>query len=623
MAEEIFDKQVDYKNKVVSEPLPNKITNIDTKGNFYDELIDGIESSTVDLNKINSFANVAKNRNEVYNLLDIMGEDPIISSALDIYASDASEPNNYGQIVWAESDDEKCLGAVNLVLDSINVNKNSYDWIYSLVKYGDLYLRLYRKSETDEPSNRKKNLNEDVIVKAFSKNDRYSNYVEMATNPAEVFDLTKYGKTYGYLKTYVPDSSVRKSNDDLSALNSGFIQNSKYTFNSADVDVYEATEFVHASLTNNTRVKEEVTIATSEEDGKTVNTTYQIKRGQSVLYNSFKIWRELSLLENAVLLNRMTKSSVLRTVSVEVGDMDPTQARKVVQRVKQMVEQKTSVVPSNSFTEYTNPGPMENTIYIPTHNGQGNVTTGQIGGDVEVGDLNDLDYWKKKLYASLSIPGQFLSDTDDSTGFNGGSSLSLISSRYAKTIKNIQQKYISAITDLVNLYLLDKGLVEYINKFTIRMQAPTTQEEKDRKDNENATIQNVDSVMRLLDVVDSPVLKLKALKSLLGSAISDENVIAVIQEEIDRLEAEGVTGTTDEFSEEGSLGDDLFGSEGGDLDGDLGGDFGSEDLGGELEGSNSSEELPMPSETEGAFEEDLDTDLPSFADLGVSYNEVR
>lgn len=623
MAEEIFDKQVDYKNKVVSEPLPNKITNIDTKGNFYDELIDGIESSTVDLNKINSFANVAKNRNEVYNLLDIMGEDPIISSALDIYASDASEPNNYGQIVWAESDDEKCLGAVNLVLDSINVNKNSYDWIYSLVKYGDLYLRLYRKSETDEPSNRKKNLNEDVIVKAFSKNDRYSNYVEMATNPAEVFDLTKYGKTYGYLKTYVPDSSVRKSNDDLSALNSGFIQNSKYTFNSADVDVYEATEFVHASLTNNTRVKEEVTIATSEEDGKTVNTTYQIKRGQSVLYNSFKIWRELSLLENAVLLNRMTKSSVLRTVSVEVGDMDPTQARKVVQRVKQMVEQKTSVVPSNSFTEYTNPGPMENTIYIPTHNGQGNVTTGQIGGDVEVGDLNDLDYWKKKLYASLSIPGQFLSDTDDSTGFNGGSSLSLISSRYAKTIKNIQQKYISAITDLVNLYLLDKGLVEYINKFTIRMQAPTTQEEKDRKDNENATIQNVDSVMRLLDVVDSPVLKLKALKSLLGSAISDENVIAVIQEEIDRLEAEGVTGTTDEFSEEGSLGDDLFGSEGGDLGGDLGGDFGSEDLSGELESSNSSEELPMPSETGGAFEEDLDSDLPSFADLGVSYNEVR
>ena len=623
MVEEIFDKQVDYKNKVVSEPLPNKITNIDTKGNFYDELIDGIESSTVDLNKINSFANVAKNRNEVYNLLDIMGEDPIISSALDIYASDASEPNNYGQIVWAESDDEKCLGAVNLVLDSINVNKNSYDWIYSLVKYGDLYLRLYRKSETDEPSNRKKNLNEDVIVKAFSKNDRYSNYVEMATNPAEVFDLTKYGKTYGYLKTYVPDSSVRKSNDDLSALNSGFMQNSKYTFNSADVDVYEATEFVHASLTNNTRVKEEVTIATSEEDGKTVNTTYQIKRGQSVLYNSFKIWRELSLLENAVLLNRMTKSSVLRTVSVEVGDMDPTQARKVVQRVKQMVEQKTSVVPSNSFTEYTNPGPMENTIYIPTHNGQGNVTTGQIGGDVEVGDLNDLDYWKKKLYASLSIPGQFLSDTDDSTGFNGGSSLSLISSRYAKTIKNIQQKYISAITDLVNLYLLDKGLVEYINKFTIRMQAPTTQEEKDRKDNENATIQNVDSVMRLLDVVDSPVLKLKALKSLLGSAISDENVIAVIQEEIDRLEAEGVTGTTDEFSEESSLGDDLFGSDGGDLGDNLSGDFGSEDLSGELESPNSSEELPMPSETEGAFEEDLDTDLPSFADLGVSYNEVR
>lgn len=616
MAKETFDNQVDYKNKTVSEPLPDKITDIDTKGRFYDELIDGIDSNTVDLNAINSFANVAKNRNEVYNLLDVMGEDPIISSALDIYASDASEANNYGQIVWAESEDEKCLGAVNLVLDSINVNKNSYDWIYSLVKYGDLYLRLYRRSETDEPTNRKKNLNEDVIVKAYSKNDRYADYVEAISNPAEVFDLTKFGKSYGYLKTYVPDSSVRKSNDDLTSLSNSFTQNSKYTFNSADVDVYEATEFVHASLTNNTRVKEEVTIATSEENGKTTNTTYQIKRGQSVLYNSFKIWRELSLLENAVLLNRMTKSSVLRTVSVEVGDMDPTQAKKVVQRVKQMVEQKTSVVPSTSYSEYTNPGPMENTIYIPTHNGQGNVTTGQIGGDVDVGDLNDLDYWKKKLYASLSIPGAYLGDTDDTTGFNGGTSLSLLSSRYAKTIKNVQQKYLSAITDLVNLYLLDKGLVEYINKFTLRMQSPTTQEEKDRKDNEATTISNVESVMRLLDVVDNPSLKLKALKSLLGSAISDEDVMAVIQDEIDRLESEQDSGeSSDEFSDEdseslegeGSLADQLFGPE---------------------EGSSSSEELPMPgdlgmSEEEPVMEEDLDTDLPSFSDLGVSYTEVR
>ena len=41
----------------------------------------------------------------------------------------------------------------------------------------------------------------------------------------------------------------------------------------------------------------------------------------SLLYNTFKVWRELSLLENSVLLNRVTKSSIVRIIGVEVGDM--------------------------------------------------------------------------------------------------------------------------------------------------------------------------------------------------------------------------------------------------------------------------------------------------------------
>lgn len=615
-----FDNQIDYKNKTVTEPMPDRITDIDTSSAFQTELIDCMDSSTLDLSKINSFTSVSRTRNEVYNLLDVMAEDPIISSALDIYASDAAEPNNYGQIVWAEAEDEKVLGAVNLILDSINVNKNTYDWVYSLVKYGDLYLRLYRKSEVnpEEIDNRKKNLNEDIIVKAYSKNDRYADYVEMVANPAEVFDLIKFGKSYGYLKTEVPSSSVRGSTNDTSSLSTN---SNLYAFNSSDVDVYEATEFVHMSLNASSRIKEEVTLSTTKNDGSTIASSYAIRRGQSVLYNSFKIWKELSLLENAVLLNRMTKSAVLRTVAVEVGDMDPTSAKKVVMRVKQMVEQKTAVAPANSYQEYTNPGPMENTIYIPTHGGLGAVTTGQIGGDVDVGDLTDLDYWKKKLFASLSIPGQYLGSTEDSTGFNGGTSLSLISSRYAKTIKNIQAKYIAGITDLVNLYLLDRGLVQYINKFTIRMQAPTTQEEKDRKDNEATTIQNVDSVMRLLDPIENPTLKLKALKSLLGSAIADENVMAAIQDAIDEQEQEPIENATEESSEF-----DLGGSDynlGSVPDTEGGNEFVDTTLGGSIPldiPEESSSDLPSPSEM---VEEDLDTDLPSFTDLGMTYSAVK
>ena len=93
--------------------------------------------------------------------------------------------------------------------------------------------------------------------------------------------------------------------------------------------------------------------------------------------------------------------------------------------------------------EYNNPGPIENNVYIPTRGGIGAITTSQIGGDgADPKSLADLDYFKKLLFAGLGIPSQFLGDTDDATGFNGGSSLTLISSRYAKKIRAIQSSLI-------------------------------------------------------------------------------------------------------------------------------------------------------------------------------------
>ena len=629
---EVFSNQVDYKNKTISKPIPDKINDIDTHNKFYDNIIDAIDSRQLDINTINSFSNISRSRNEVYNLLDLMGDDPIISSALEIYAADACEPNDYGKIVWAESDDDKVLNMVTYLLDSMNVDKNAYGHIYSLCKYGDIYLRLYRDSEYDARnvlSNEKRNqLNEDVILKTFSKNDHYSGYIELIKNPAEVFDLTRLGKSYGFLRTHIQQPK-KTSSDVISAYD---ISQFNYRFKKDDVDVYSATEFVHGSLEDNSsRTSEEVTIINGQNDEDDV--TYTVKRGQSLLYNTFKIWRELSLLENSVLLNRMTKSSIVRTVSVEVGDMEKNAVRNLLQRVKQMVEQKSAINVGQSLQEYTNPGPMENIIYIPTHDGKGAISTDQIGGDVQVGDLEDLKYWKKKLFASLGIPGQYLGDTEDSTGFNGGSSLSLISSRYAKTVKRIQNAYIQCITDAVNLMLLDKGLYDYINRFTIRMQAPTTQEEKDRKDNMSSAINNIQSVMNLLDMVEDSQTKLEILKSLLSNTINNPSVIQSIQDEINKIEEGGEESETEASEEDFG---DVFGGGGGSEGGSEPLDLGSlgSDLG--LEGGGE-ESLPAPSETSGGEQpeesfysnnggellQEQDEDLPSFTELGISYTDVK
>jgi len=438
--------------------------------------------------------------------------------------------------------------------------------------------------------------------------------MEIVKNPAEVFDLQRFGKTVGYIRSHIQTRSP--NSDDITTQYTNLF---KYNFNRGDVDLYPATDLVHACLEDNSsRTSEEVTIFnsdSSEGDG----ISYSVKRGQSILYNIFKIWRELSLLENSVLLNRITKSSIIRTVSVEVGDMEKNDVQKLLQRIKQMIEQKSAINVNNSYNDYTNPGPIENVIYIPTHDGKGAITTGQIGGDVNVGDLVDLDYFKNKLYGALGIPKQYLGDTDDATGFNGGTALSLTSSRYAKTVKRVQNAMIQALTDAINLMLLDKGLTNYINEFRLKMQAPTTQEEKDRKENLSSSISNIREIMSLVDMIEDPITKLNILKSLLSNTISDINVITAIQDEIERLtsEAEGEESGEDEMSEE-SGGSDEF---------DF--DFGEEESLPTPEESGSAE-MEIPEEPAESFEtgdgelltEQSDNNLPNWSELGMSYTDT-
>ena len=99
MADQEVFKNIDYVNKTVSMPLPDKINDIDTNNHIYDNIIDSQENGTIDISAINSFTSISRSRDEVYALLDLMAEDPIISTALEIYTSDSTEPNEQGKVM--------------------------------------------------------------------------------------------------------------------------------------------------------------------------------------------------------------------------------------------------------------------------------------------------------------------------------------------------------------------------------------------------------------------------------------------------------------------------------------------------------------------------------------------
>lgn len=691
--------------KIMAEPKPTPEIGIDTENTEVNNILDAAMCGTLNMSKLESFLSVVQTREQIYKLIDSMSNDSTISAVLETYAEDVCETDDHGKIVWCESENSSVLKYVDFLLDSLNVDKHVYGWTYSLVKYGDVYLRLYRESDYDddklfancdrnvridrklterfdtaeeaalhelEQANKNESLKEDVNINVYNQNDRYAHYLEMVPNPGEMFELTRFGRTVAYVEAPSSAQSVFNQNQIMQPyLN--------YNFNRNDVEVYQADCFVHAYLEDNSsRTPEEVSIYDGDEKNDK-KITYKVRRGQSLLYNIANVWRALQLLENSVLLNRLTKSSIIRVIGVEVGDMPKTQIAQHLRSIKNLIEQKTSFKDDNSIDSYTSPGPVENNIYVPTHGGVGAISTQQIGGDVDVKSLLDLDYYNNKLYGGLRVPKQYFclrgdtkipllngetvaikelynnrevylnkgimscgsdgsfepttiknimltrknanfiriylnndgyidvtpdhrmmlrdgsfveaenlcegmhlmsclvecnhfitkiekldmqedaydieveSDnhtfatacgvfvhncqTDDSTGFNGGTSLSIISSRYGKAIKRIQNTVCQMITDVVNLFLLDKGLYSYINDFTIRMNSPVTQEEIDKRDAMSNRIRYITDIMNTLNDIEDVSIKLSILKSLLTTVV-DSDVILLIQEQIDKLEQE-------------------------------------------------------------------------------------
>lgn len=528
-----------YNKKIKVEPAPKVEIGVDTDKTLFDNIINAGNANTLDISALENFTTVSQRRDQVYSLIDTMCQDSTIAAILDTYAEDATEYNDSQQIVWVSADDNNVRHYVEYLLNKINVDKHIFEWTINLCKYGDVYLRLYRKSDYEDDSTffdnytSKKSLKESVKIQAYSEDDTYAHYVEMMPNPAEYYELTKHGKTYGYIKA--PVTVPSSLNTDLA---NTLLNKFNYNYRQQDVTVYDATQFVHGALyDNSSRTPEEVTITTDNDDKKTY--TYTVKRGQSLFYNVFKVWRELRLLETAILLNRITKSSVVRIVQVEVGAMDKTMVGPHLIGIKQMFEQKSALDTDKGMTEYTNPGPTENNVYIPTRNGVGAIQVQNVGGDTpNITGLADLDYFKNKFYGALRVPKQFFGETEDGGGFDAGKSLSVISSRYAKMVKRIQNAMIQTITDMINLMLVDAQLDSYVNKFTINMLPPTTQEALDRRDNTREKVGIIQDIMNILSDVDNQTVKLKILKALLSNTLTDTDVISLLQEEIDQKEHE-------------------------------------------------------------------------------------
>ena len=334
-------------------------------------------------------------------------------------------------------------------------------------------------------------------------------------------------------------------------------------------------------------------------------------------------------MENSVLLSRLTRSSITRLLQMEVGDMPKSKVQQVTNNIRSLLEHKNALEVNSKMSEYINPGPVENIVILPTRGGKGTIQMASLGGDYDPKTLTDLSWFNNKLFGGLMIPKQFLGFTDDNTGFNGGTSLTILNSGYGKAIIKMQKSLTQMVTDILNFVLIDKGYKRMINNFRVCMQKPVTQEDIDKKSDLSNELRNVADIMNTLSDVEDEISKLKILKSLLADTLSNQEITNVLQDYIDKLEKDKETDKENKTKESSDLSESgSFGSGGG-LE-PIGSESPSGDLD-NLEGSGDSEFTPLsgaPSSQEEGGSEELDTNneeetdtLPSPSDLGLDLTQ--
>lgn len=493
-----------------------------------DEIVTQMDSATQQissLSQLNDFRTIAEDRETQYNAYDEMSQDSVIAAALEIYADDATQYDEKGRIIWVESDDETIAKAGNRLLDLFEIPERAWKHIYQACKYGDYYLKIYRKNEVEEEDlfNSKKekvDYSRNRVVNDVADDSLvypYEEYVEDVPDPSTVFDLKKRGKTAGFIEV----SKDIRQNSIYSSLSL------QRTYSLKDVKVYRPDRMVHIMVSENLgREIESITLDLGDDK----SCTYEVSRGKSVLYDVYPIQKELQLLEDSLLLNRLTRSSLIRLLEIEVGDMPKKEVNNYLRRVKNLVEQHISLDKNTGdYKSYQSPGPLDNIIYIPVKNGKGHIDINNLGGDVNVRDIADIDYFNNKRAGALKIPRSFLGDDDQGNGLNSGGTLTQLSIRYARTIKRIQTSYIRAITTLLNLFFIDKKL-DYVNKFQVRMTSPSTQEDLSRNELLNGNIDLISSIMSLMESLEGSTQK-KILENLVSEILKMPEISEIIKQD--------------------------------------------------------------------------------------------
>ena len=348
-----------------------------------------------------------------------MDTDAIVSSALDIYADESTMKSEYGDVLEIKTDNNQIKEILhNLFYDIVNIEFNLWPWIRNMCKYGDFFLKL----DIDE----------------------------------------KYGIT-----NVVPLSVY-----DVSRLEGLDPENPEYV------------KFLIESVTSQHRYKPEQSATREELENyevahfRLLSDSNYLPYGKSQIEGGRKIWKQLSLMEDAMLIHRIMRAPEKRIFKLDIGNIPPNEVDNYMQQV--INKMKKAPVVDEDTGDYNLKYNMQNItedFFLPVRGGDSGTGIESLPG-LTYEATEDIEYLKNKLLSSLRIPKAFLGYEEQ---IGSKATLAAEDVRFARTIERIQRITLSELTKIAIVHLYAQGYqdAELVN-FELDLTNPSTIYEQEK-----------------------------------------------------------------------------------------------------------------------------------------------
>jgi hypothetical protein len=178
--------------------------------------------------------------------------------------------------------------------------------------------------------------------------------------------------------------------------------------------------------------------------------------GTSVLDPGRRIWRQLTLLEDAMIAYRVVRSPQRKQFKIDVGGIPPEEVEQYMQKIITMMKRHQVVDDNSGRVDLRyNPLSIEEDYYIPTRNGQSSVDISTVQGDTWGTAIEDIKYLQNKLFAAIKIPMSYLIRGDGAT--EEQASLAQKDIRFARTIQRIQRAVVAELDKMATIHLYTLG----------------------------------------------------------------------------------------------------------------------------------------------------------------------